>query len=180
MKKILWAILRASLLTLASYLLLYVVFALILSIFDDHEVLRSVIMALMSTAVFGALLLYVAKIRSRDGEKEVLEDYRESKYTSCIEDLKRTVRREGRMLITIAALVMLSYLLNTVDLLLFGKKVLSFPTLPFAPLCLFSSVVPISVLGYAASALLDVLAYLGFLLIYRKRKYNYWMKHTQG
>ena len=180
MKKTIWAILRASLLTLVSYLLLYVIFALVLSFFDDHEVLRSVIMALMSTAVFGILLLYVAKIRSHDGEREVLEDYKESKYTSLLEDLKRIVRRERRMLITMMTLVMLSYILNTVDLLLFERKVLSFPTLLFAPLCLFSSVIPISVLGYAASALLDVLAYLVALLVYRKRKYNYWMESKKN
>ena len=59
----------------------------------------------------------------------------------------------------------------------FGKKTISFPTFFFAPMCLFDSMINIPFVGYLLSAILDCLTYIAFLLLYRKKKYDYWMKN---
>ena len=54
---------------------------------------------------------------------------------------------------------------------------ISFPTFFFAPMCLFDSMINIPFVGYLLSAVLDCMAYMIFLALYRKKKYNYWMKN---
>ena len=80
------------------------------------------------------------------------------------------------MLICIVSIVLICFILNTFDSVVFGKKTISFPTFLFAPMCLFDSMISIPFVGYLLSAILDCLTYMAFLLIYRKKKYDYWMK----
>jgi len=42
---------------------------------------------------------------------------------------------------------------------------------------LFDSMINIPFVGYLLSAILDCLTYIAFLLLYRKKKYDYWMKN---
>ena len=64
--------------------------------------------------------------------------------------------------------------------LVFEKKtIVSFPAFFFAPMCLFANFIKIPFVGYVLSAVSDCLVYIIFLLIYRKKKYNYWM-HNKG
>ena len=175
MKRILWKITLASLITLIAYIALSAVWGAVLSELKDAT-LKLVIIALMTSAAFGFFLLYTLKIRSSAGENELVADYKDKKYVSLADDLKSVIKRESKTLICIGAIVLTCFALNTLDRVIFDKKFISFPTLFFAPMCLFDSIINIPFVGYALSALIDCTAYIAFLLFYRKRKYNYWMK----
>lgn len=178
MKQILWNITRASLLTLVAYIALYAVWGAILNSVEN-EILQQFLLALMTTVAFGLFLLYFSKIRGGRGDDEIMEDYRDGRTYSIADDLMLTLRREKTVLITVAVIVLLCFALNTVDRVAFGKKTISFPTFFFAPMCLFDAAIPIPFVGCAVSAVLDCAAYLVCLLIYRKKKYQFWMKNRE-
>ncbi len=178
MKQILWNITRASLLTLVAYLALYAVWGAILNSVEN-ETVQLLLLALMTTAAFGIILLYFSKIRGNVGEDEILDDYKDGRTYSFADDLMLTLRREKTMLITIGGIVILCFMLNTVDNVVFGKKTISFPTFFFAPMCLFSEAIPIPFIGYVFSAIFDCAAYLVCLLIYRRKTYKLWLKNRK-
>ncbi|MBO5006554.1 MAG: hypothetical protein J6C89_03830 [Clostridia bacterium] len=176
MKKIIWNITLASLMTLVAYIALYVVWAAILTGLENPT-LSLLLIALMTTVVFGLMLLYTSKIRRSVGEGEVLADYKDRKYLSPVDDLKIIIKRESKTILCIAAIVLVCFALNTFDRLVFEKKTISLPTFFFAPMCLFDSMMDIPFVGYLLSAALDCFAYIVFLLLYRRKKYDYWMKN---
>ena len=176
MKRILWNITLASTITLIAYIALYAIWGTILSGIEN-QMLKILIIVMMTTIAFAFFLLYTSKIRKSIGEEEVVSDYKDREYISFMCDFKLILKREIQVLICIAMIVLICFALNTFDRLVFGKKVISFPTFFFAPMCLFDSLINIPFVGYALSAVLDCLSYIVFLLIYRKKKYNYWMKN---
>ena len=175
MKRTLCNILFASIVTLVAYIFLYAIWGAILK-GVENVTLRLLIVALMSTGAFGFFLLYISKIRKNIGEDEVISDYKDLKYISFEEDFKLILKRESQTLICIASIVGVCFALNTFDSLVFHRKIISLPTFFFAPMCLFDSIVNIPFVGYLLSAILDCLTYMTFLLLYRKKRYDYWMK----
>ena len=175
MKRILLNITFASIITLVAYIAFYVIWGAILNALDDPT-LSLLIISLMTTVAFGFFLLYTSKIRKSVGEDEVVSDYKDKQYISFADDFKLVLKREAKMLICIVSIVLICFILNTFDSVVFGKKTISFPTFLFAPMCLFDSMISIPFVGYLLSAILDCLTYMAFLLIYRKKKYDYWMK----
>lgn len=175
MKKVLWNITLASLLTLVAYIALFAIWGAILSGLENPT-LKLFLIAFMTTDAFGFLLLYAAKIRKNVGEDEVLADYRDKEYGSLVDDLKLIIVRESKTLICIAVIVLICFALNSFDSIVFEKKTISFPTFFFAPMCLFATAINVPFVGYALSTVLDCLAYIAFLLFYRKKKYNHWIK----
>lgn len=175
MKRIFWNLTLVSLITLIAYVALYAIWGAILGKIEN-TVLRLFLIALMTTFAFGAILLYISKIRKSVGEDEVIADYKNREWHSWIDDLKLIIRRESKMLTCMVAIVLICFALNTFDRLIFGRKTISALTFFFVPMCLFDSVIHIPFVGYALSALLDCAVYLMFLLLYRKKKYLYWMK----
>lgn len=175
MKKVILNILVASLITLVAYLLLAAIWLTALN-FIKNELVKQLALALLTAAAFAFALLYKVKIRGNAGDTELSADYRDEPYGGLIADLKRVARRERGYLVGIAATVLACFLLNTLDMLIFGKKILSFPTVFFAPMCFFSTAIPVPFVGYAVSALTDCALYLLFLLLFRRRRYRYWNK----
>ena len=175
MKRILLNITFASIITLVAYIAFYVIWGAILNTLDDPT-LSLLIISLMTTVAFGFFLLYTSKIRKSVGEDEVVSDYKDKQYISFADDFKLVLKRESKMLICIVSIVLICFILNTFDSVVFGKKTISFPTFLFAPMCLFDSMISIPFVGYLLSAILDCLTYIASLLIYRKKKYDYWMK----
>ena len=176
MKRILLNITFASIITLVAYIAFYVIWGAILNALDDPT-LSLLIISLMTTVAFGFFLLYTSKIRKSVGEDEVVSDYKDRQYISLADDFKLVLKRESKMLICIASIVLICFILNTFDSVVFGKKTISFPTFFFAPMCLFDSMINIPFVGYLLSAILDCLTYMAFLVLYRKKKYDYWMKN---
>ncbi len=176
MKRTLWNITFASIITLAAYIALYAVWGAVFSELENPT-LRLFLIALMTTVAFGFFLLYTSKIRKGIGEDEVVSDYKDGEYVSLADDFKLIIKREAQMLICIASIILICFILNTFDRVVFGKKTISFPTFFFAPMCLFGSMIKIPFVGYLLSAVLDGIVYMVFLLFYRRKKYNYWMKN---
>ena len=177
MKRILWKVTLASLLTLVAYLALYMIWGAILSGVES-QTLRLTLIALMTSVAYGAVLVYVSKIRGGVGEDEVMEDYRDGTYTSLAEDLQKLLLREAKTLLCMAVITIACCVVNTLDMALLGKKTVSGITLVYAPLCLFSSLSEklwLAVPLYALGVVVAGAAYVVFLLIYRKKKYMYWM-----
>lgn len=177
MKRALWNITLSSLMTLVAYIVVTGILRGVILKGIDNPTLTLFIIALVTTAVFGFFLLYTSKIRKSVGESEVISDYKDREYVSFVDDFKLILKRESQTFICVASIVFICFVLNTFDSLVFGKKTISFPTFFYAPMCLFSTVINIPFVGYAVSAVLDCVAYIAFLLIYRKKKYNYWMKN---
>lgn len=176
MKRTLWNIALASMITLVAYLALYAIWGAILSRLENPTLILFII-ALMTTVAFGFFLVYTSKIRKSIGEDEVVSDYKDRQYISFADDFKLVLKSESKMLICIVSIVLMCFILNTFDSMVFGKKTISFPTFFFAPMCLFDSMINIPFVGYLLSAMLDCLTYIAFLLLYRRKKYNYWMKN---
>ncbi|MBQ8578698.1 MAG: hypothetical protein IJ449_12155 [Clostridia bacterium] len=178
MKRTLWNITVSSIITLAAYLALYAVWGAILSTLEN-QILKFFLIALMTTAAFGFFLLYKSKIRNSVGEDEIVSDYKDKEYISFTDDFRLILKRESQMLICMISIVVVCFALNTFDEVVFGKgkKMISAPALVFAPMCMFESVINVPFVGYVLSAVLDCAAYIAFLLLYRKKKYDYWMKN---
>lgn len=176
MKQTFWNITLASVMTLGAYIALYAIWGAILNGFENTT-LKLVLIVLMTTVAFGFFLLYTSKMRKSVGEDEVVSDYKDRDYISIFDDFKLIIKRESKTLIYIAVIVFICFALNTFDSLVFEKKTLSFPTFFFAPMYLFSSLFKISCIGYVLSAILDSVVYIIFLLLFRKKKYDYWMKN---
>ena len=174
MKRILWNITLASVITLFAYIILYFIWGALLGGFEN-QILHNFLLSLITTAAFGFFLLYVLKIKKSVGEEEVLSDYKDKKYTSYIDDFKLIVKRESKIMICIIAIVLICLALNKFDAFVFEKKTISFPTFFFLPMYMFGTL--ISFVGELLSAVLDCAFYIFFLLIYRKRKYDYWTKN---
>lgn len=175
MKRTLRNIIFASIITLIVYIGLYAIWGAILKGVENATI-RLLIIALMSTAAFGFSLLYISKIRKNIGEDEVISDYKNLKYISFVDDFQLIKKRESQTLICITSIVGVCFVLNTFDNLVFQRKIISLPTFIFTSMCLFDSVFDIPFVGYLLSAIFDCLAYMFFLLIYRKKRYDYWMK----
>ena len=178
MKRTFWNITLASVITLVAYIALYAILGAIMNSIENRTVALS-LLALATTLAFGGILIYVAKVRHSVGEDEVIADYTDGPYVSLADDFKRIIRREAKTLLCMAVIVLATFGLNTLDWMIFGKKTFSAPTIIYAPLCLFSSALGDSFIGYLVSALADCVVYILFLLIHRKKKYNYWMTNTK-
>ena len=176
MKRILWNIILASLITLIVYIALFFVWGAILGEVENAA-LRLFLTAFMTSAVFGFFLLYRVKIRKSVGENEVMNDYKEKTYISIIDDCKIFIKREIKILIAVVGITMVCFVLNTVDPLIFGRKTISAITIFFAPMCLFDAVINVPFVGYLVSAIVNCAFYISFLIIYRKKMYNHWMKN---
>ena len=176
MKRSLWNITLASVITLVAYVALYAVWGAILSELES-KTLQLLLIALMTTVAFGVILLWVSKVRRSTGEDEVMADYKDRTYTSMADDLKLIFRREVKALILMTVIVMGTYILNRLDTLMFGQKTISHITMPYLAMSLFGALFRIRIIGYLLSAVLNPCVYLFALLLYRRKKYNYWMKN---
>jgi hypothetical protein len=66
MKRTLWNITLASILTLVAYIALHAIWGAILNEFEN-PMLESFLTALMTTIIYGFLMLYTSKIRKSVG-----------------------------------------------------------------------------------------------------------------
>ncbi len=175
MKKTFVNITLASIVTIAAYLVLYAIWGAILSGVENVKV-RLFIIALMTSVAYSFFLLYFSKIRKGVGEDEMLRDYKEKSYTGFKDDMKIVLQNEKRCLILIASIIFACFALNTFDSLVFEKKVISFPTFIYIPMNIFGTFFDIIGVGYVVSGIIIAISYILMLLIYRKKKYNYWQK----
>ena len=173
MKRVFGNVIFASAITLGVYIALYMFWGLILSGITDHALIN-LVTSLITAISYDFFLVYTSKVRDSVGEKEVISDYKNCEYSSVFDDFKCVLKREAKVFLVIFCIVIMCFILNTIDSSLFEKKTISFPTFIFAPMCMFETVIDNSVFGYAVSAVLNCIFYIVFLLIYRIKKYRYW------
>ena len=176
MKRILLNITWASLATLVAYIILYFIWGALLSGIDSPKI-RLFIISGMTSLVYAFFLLYWSKIRKDVGEEEVMSDYSETSYTSWRNDICILLKNEWRCIVSIWSVIILCFALNSIDGLMFDQKVISLPTFFYTPMTIFATCFEIEIFGYILSALIISVAYLCMLLIYRKKRYDYWMKN---
>lgn len=174
MKRTFFNITLASVITMVAYVFLYFIWGALLSGIEN-KTLHLFLISSMTTLAFGFFLLYITKIKKSVGEDEVILDYKDREYVSFFDDFKLVIKRESKMLICIVVIVFICFMLNSFDTLVFGKKTISFPTFFFLPMYIFGTL--ISFVGELLSAILDCAVYIIFLLIHRKKKYDYWTKN---
>lgn len=176
MKRSLWNITLAAVVTMVVYIALSAVWGAILNELENVT-LQLFLLSLMTTVAYGIALLWVSKIRKSVGEDEVMADYREQSYTTMTDDLRLVLRKEAKTLILMTVAVLMTYILNRFDMLIFGKKMISHITFPYITMSLFGSLFSVKIIGYLLSAVLNSVVYLIALVLYRKKKYTYWMKN---
>ncbi len=111
MKRTLWNITLASVVTLVSYLALHAIWGALLSGLNVPA-LRLLIIAWMTTVAFGFFLLCISKIRKGIGEDEVVSDYKDGTHHSFTEDLRLILKRDFRTFLCIASIVFSCFFLN--------------------------------------------------------------------
>ena len=144
MKRSLWNITLSSVLTMIAYIALSAVWRAILNELEN-EFLQLFLIALMTTVAYGMIFLWCFKIRRSVGEDEVMADYREHPYTTLADDFKLVLRKEAKTLILMTAVVLMTYILNRLDMLIFGKKMISHITFPYITMSLFGSLFSIKI-----------------------------------
>lgn len=179
MKRNLSAIITASAVTLIVYVVLYFIWGAVANEIVDEKLKISVI-AIVSSLIFVYNLIHILKIKDLDGEDEILFDYKDQKYTSFIRDIRLAAKREVGVLLSIVGVILVCFLLHSVDRILFAKRVISLPTFVFAPMCLFTELVKIPFFGYVISAAVDCTAYIILLLIYRRNTYKRTQKNKRN
>lgn len=170
-----WKISLSSLFTM----LLYLFFSSLLTAFleeMENNTLALCILCILTTVSFGVVLLFVTKIKNSVGDNEIMTDYKDQCYDSWRSDFRIMIKRESKMLITICLIVLLCFLLNKFDAIIFHKKTISVITALYFPLCVFDVLLPWHFLGYFISGVADCITYVLFLMFYRKYRYAYWMK----
>ena len=130
MKRSLWNITLAAVVTMVVYIALSAVWGAILNELENVT-LQLFLLSLMTTVAYGIALLWVSKIRKSVGEDEVMADYREQSYTTMTNDLRLVLRKEAKTLILMTVVVLMTYILNRFDMLIFGKKMISHITFPY-------------------------------------------------
>ena len=176
MKRTLWNITLASVITLVAYIAIYSIWGAFAGIFKNPSI-RLFLIALMTTIVFDFFLIYISKLKKSIGEDEVISDYKYKTYISFVDDFKLVIKRESKTLICIAIVVLICFALNTFDNLIFNRKMISYPTFFFLPTYMFGAYIKVPFIGYALSYIIECTTYIIFLLIYRKKKYDYWTKN---
>lgn len=169
MKRRLLNIVLASLLTLAAYICLYFIWGALLSDVEN-EAVKQLLLATMTSTIYALCLLYWSKLRRSIGEKDVLDDYKERSYISFIDDFRLAWKRERLTVLSICAIILLCFLLNTLNPLSLGSTL----TFLFSPLFFFIHSFKLKAIGYLVSAIYINLLYLLLVLLYRKKRYDHW------
>lgn len=172
MKRILKNVIVSSVLTLVMYLL----FAVVLLGWIENKELRFFAISFITVSTYAGLLFYIHKYRGGICENEMIADYKNESYQPKRE-ISLIFQREKHLIFCIFCIVLICFFSNLIDEYLFKTKVLSLITTAlFVSVMTLSSVIDIPFLGYFLSGFYVCAIYLFLIFLYRKRRYDYWMK----
>lgn len=140
--------------------------------------LALLIYSLVFMTVFNLILIYITYIRKSLGENDALQDFQNG-YWGFKKDILCLFKRELSALITFAIINGASWILISIDKLIFSKRTVTAILLIFAPLNIVGIALPEwanSILGYLLGTILCFAIYLFELVIFRKKWYNKWCK----
>lgn len=132
-------------------------------------------------AVFALVLIYWAHVKKSDGEEMALEDFRDG-YWGIKKDLALIFGRERMMIIALFLINMSSWVLISLDKLIFAKRTVTVLLLVYAPLNTIGTALPLwlnSVLGYVLGSVFCAALYLLELVLLRRKWYRKWQRAAQ-
>ena len=172
MKKVIKNITISSLIALVFYFALYLLWALIAA-FITSDILKSLVIALVTSIIFCFCLLYVTKIRPQN-DKEIIDDYNGASYAGILNDAKFVWKRESYYIYAILIICAICFVLTAINGLIFERAVISFPTLIFFPMVAINALFKVKIIGYTVSAIVICATYFFIVLLYRRRQYMNW------
>lgn len=125
-------------------------------------------------AVFSLLLIYLLYIKDDSGTKLVISDY-PNEYGGFFYDLKLVLKREINTIIAIFTINIGSWLLISIDKLIFSKRTFSALLLIYAPLNVIGVVLPDwlnSILAYVLGSIFCSAIYIFELILLRTKWYT--------
>ena len=172
------------LLSSITTLIVYIVFGALLvgfstSIPEDSLSAKIILIILTSiiTIIFSYLLVFFLYTKSGYGEKIASKDF-ENGYCGFFKDVKNLIVREKAILITLISIATISCAFNLIDSFLLEKSVLSYISLPFAPIMIisltFSQKLPFLIIGYFVAVIITCIIYILVLALHRKMWYTKW------
>ncbi len=176
-----WKILISALLSMIAYLALYMIWGAILGEVKNASI-QSVLLSTGTSAGYALILMLMTKYRKGVGMDEFLSDYKDRTYISLKDDLNLVWSREKSKIVLLGIIIGSCLILNKFDAIVFGKKIISTITFPFATLCIYSSCFPsiIDFIGYIISFAVISVFYITFVLLYRRKQHKYWHETEQA
>jgi len=131
------------------------------------------IYSLVFMSVFDLVLIHRTYIKNSVGEENALQDFR-SGYWGFKRDIIFLMKRELSTLIAFAWINSASWMMISIDKLIFSKRTLSAVLLLYAPLNIVGVILPAwanSILGYLVGTIVCFAIYLVELAVFRKKWY---------
>lgn len=134
------------------------------------------IYSLVLMSVFDLILIRFAHIKKSVGEKAAMQDFKDG-YRGLKTDISFLFKRELPTLITLAMINGASWILISLDKLIFSKRTVTAVLLLYAPLNVIGVALPEwgnSILGYLLGTVFCYAIYLAELAMLRKKWYKHW------
>lgn len=161
-------LITASLVTLGIYILTVIIVAAIFENLGEYFILAS---SVLYSAVFSYFCIYYLYERDGSGVNIIFSEYKGKQY-SVKKDIPVMFKHEYKTIAAFFTINLFSWLLTRLDLLLFGKRLISLPLIIFAPIQFVGEALPSwcgNILGYIVGALMVSVIYLVMIAFFRKR-----------
>ena len=140
------------------------------------------IYSLVFMIAFDLVLIYIVYVRNSVGEDDAVRDFQNG-YWGINTEIKYLFKRELLTLIVFALINGASWMLISIDKLIFSKRTITAILLIYAPLNIVGVALPAwanGILGYLLGTILCFVIYLLELVIFRKKWYKRWNKTKGG
>lgn len=172
--KLFFKVTICSLLTLIFYIIAYAVIgAVTRKISESFSIFISLlILSIFVMMVYSYLFIYINYIRHGYIEDSL---FNKDEYSGIKDDIIKFLKNEKSIFITVALVNMGSWLLISLEKLIFGKRVLTAILLIYAPMNIISVALPEwlnGILGYITGSICIYLFYIIELAVIRKLTYK--------
>ena len=134
------------------------------------------IYSLMFMSIFCLILIHRAHIKNSVGEEGAMQDFKNG-YWGFKTDIIFLIKRELSTLIAFALINSASWIMISIDKLIFSKRTITAILLLYAPLNIVGITLPEwanGILGYLLGTILCFAIYLLELVLFRKKWYMHW------
>ena len=135
-----------------------------------------VIYSLVFMSMFDLVLIHRTYIKNSVGEENAMQDFKKG-YWGFKTDIIFLIKRELPTLIAFALINGLSWIMISIDKLIFSKRTITAILLLYAPLNIVGVTLPgwaNGILGYLFGTILCFAIYLLELVVFRKKWYIHW------
>ena len=134
--------------------------------------------------LFDHLLIYINYVKTGDGPEDVIAEAQKSDniHFSFVSDLKNIFTRELRFLVVFGIVSIGSWIISSIDILIFGEQTFSGLVLVFSPLFIVETLLPQAVnglLGFVLGPPICYCLYVILLCLKRKVWFGKWKKQNK-